>query len=702
MTLIQQRLRFEADGTVTVLSGKMELGQGLRAAYARIVAEELGVPHASVRVVLGDTDFAPWDMGTFGSMSVEMDGHALRLAAASARRELLVRAARILGRSVEELTLRAGYASLRVGGARVSLGELVAGAPVQGPVLEDVPLASPPETCPDGPPSVDAESIVTGRAQFAGDVQLPGMLHGVVVHPPVHRARLRAADPDSARAMPGVVAVVQQGDFLAVVAERRMQAVAATSALKPEWTAPERQQSQPMHLSLRVDEGVEAALAAGTSRLCAKYVVPHASAMPIGPSVGLADIRLDGADLYASTQAPFRLRDEVARLTGLSSVHFHARLMSGGYGRHGAHDAALEAARLSKAVGRPVKVQWGRAEELQAAPKRPELLATVEAALGVHGRIVAWRFSGETNPYTYEGAGAPSGRPAPAASAPTGAASSLLGDWSTPEGRAAMMAGRNAVPSYQVGVAEVLLHVRPAEVRTGALRSLGASPNVFAIESMMDEVAHAAGADPLAFRLRHTQDPRFRRVLETVGQRSGWGARALEAGHGLGVAAVLYRNTYVAEVVEVSVSGDGHVQLERVWCAVDPGHVVHPDGARNQVEGAVQMAASWTLLEELPLHGGAVTGTTFADYPIATFRDAPKDIDIVFTADDTTPSAGLGEPPAVPTAPAIANAVFAACGARLRRLPLRAAAVRQAAKQSALEALTLGPPPRGPRGIGKR
>ncbi len=691
MSRIEERLRFEADGTVIALSGKMELGQGLRAAYARLVAEELGLPHERVRVVLGDTDFTPWDMGTFGSMSVEMDGHALRLAAACARQELLARAAAVLGRPAEELTLRGGIVFPRAGGAPVTIAELVAAAPVQGPVLEEVRLASPPETCPDAPLTVDAESIVTGRAKFAGDVQLPGTLHGVVLHPPVHEARLRSADREAARATSGVVAVIQEGDFLGVVAERRTQAVAAASALKPAWAPPVAPRAQPMQLGLRIDAGVDAALAGGTRHLSARYVVPHVSAMPLGPSVGLVDIRADGADLYASTQAPFRLRDEVARLTGLSSVHFHAQLMSGGYGRHGAHDAALEAARLSKAVGRPVKVQWSRADELQAAPKRPELVASIDAALDARGRMVAWRFSGETNPYTYEGGAAAQGPRAatPSATAAGGPAPSLS-DWSSPEGRAAMMAGRNAVPTYDVGAAEVLLTVRPAQVRTGALRSLGASPNVFAIESMVDELAYAAGQDPLAFRLRHTKDPRLRRALETVGQRSRWSSPMLGWGRGLGVAAVLYRNTYVAEVVEVSVGSDGRVRLERVWCAVDPGHVVHPDGARNQVEGAVQMAASWTLLEELPLHEGAVAGTTFADYPIATFRDAPKDIDIVFTADDATPSAGLGEPPAVPTAPAIANAVFAACGARVRRLPLRPEAVRLAAKESALAALPGG------------
>jgi CO/xanthine dehydrogenase Mo-binding subunit len=240
-----------------------------------------------------------------------------------------------------------------------------------------------------------------------------------------------------------------------------------------------------------------------------------------------------------------------------------------------------------------------------------------------------------------------------------------------------MMAGRNGVPPYDVGCAEVVLHVTPAKIRTGALRSLGAAPNVFAIESFIDELAHAAGRDPIAFRLAHTRDPRLRRVLEAVRNRSELANRG--ARRGLGVACVVYRNTYVAEVVEVAVALNGKVSLERVWCAVDAGHIVHPDGARNQVEGAIQMAASWALVEALPHRDGEVTASTWADYPIATFRDAPAAIDVVFSGDESAPSAGLGEPPAVPVAPAIANAVFAACGARVRSLPIRAEDVRTAA-----------------------
>jgi nicotinate dehydrogenase subunit B len=623
MSRVEDRLRFEPDGTVTVLSGKMEYGQGLRYAYPRIVAEELGIDPSRVRVVLGETDVVPWDMGTFGSMSVEMDGRELRRAAAFAR-------------------------------------QLIAhGKPATGEIPEEVPLASPTPTCPDSPLGADALDLVTGRAEFVGDVRLPGMLYGQVSHPSVHGARLSSIDRRAASSQPGVVAVVVEGNFVGVVAEEPHQARDAMRALQPTWVEPGDERAPSREVALRADAGVDAAFAASTKRLARRYFTPHVANAPIGPSAGVADVRADEAFVYGTTQVPFGLRDAVARIAGLppEKVHFRPRAMSGGYGRHGSSDAAIEAARLSKAVGRPVLVQWSRADELRGAPNRAQMDARLEAGLDASGRIVAWRSEVWTNPYAYDAAlgGGRSGR-----------------GWD-PTQRDAMMAGRNAVPAYEVGPAVVRLHVSPGKVRTGALRSLGASPNVFAIESFVDELAHEAGIDPIDFRLRHAEDARLRRVLETVREQSGWRSRGRGDGRGMGVACVLYRATYVAEVVEVSIGEAGAVHVERVWCAVDAGHVVHPDGARSQVEGAAQMAASWALLEELPVRGGEVLASSWKDYPIARCTDAPRCIEVTFTGDDFTPSSGLGEPPAVPVSPAIANAVFDACGLRVRSLPIRRA-----------------------------
>ncbi len=671
MSRVEQRLRFERDGTVTALSGKMEYGQGLRASYPRIVAEELGISPSRVGVVLGDTDLTPWDMGTFGSMSVEMDGAELRRAAAFARSELIRRAAAHWGCTPAEVEIGDAGARFARDARAVSFAELLGDAPLTGEVPEDTVVRLPMPTCADGPSmGSDAVALVTGRLEFAGDVRLPGMLHGAVLHPAVHDAVLGHVDREAAMAVPGVVAIVAEPGFTGVVAERPEQAAAGRAALNAQWLPLRTRQDEPMDAMLRDDPQAAGALKAAPLRVVRRYFTPHVAGAPLGPSVGLADVRLDGAVVYGTTQVPFRLREEVARMAGVAPerVHYVPKAMSGGFGRHGSSDAAVEAARLSKAVGRPVRVQWGRADELRAGPNRPEMTTELEAGL-VDGRIRAWRSDIWTNPYTYDGAareGAPRSTNAGAGARPGGA-------WSSPAQMGAMMAGRNAIPPYDIGQAAVALHVRAGEVRTGALRSLGAAPNVFAIESFVDELAHEVGSDPIAFRLAHTADLRLTRVLEAVRDLSGWAAA--DRPKGFGVACVQYRRTYVAEVVQVSVTADGTVRLERVWCAVDPGHVVHPDGARNQVEGAVQMAAGWALLEELPRRGGEVTGTRWADYPVPTFRDAPRAIDVVFTGDDRTPSAGLGEPPAVPIPAAIANAVFDACGARMRELPIRPDAV---------------------------
>jgi CO/xanthine dehydrogenase Mo-binding subunit len=324
--------------------------------------------------------------------------------------------------------------------------------------------------------------------------------------------------------------------------------------------------------------------------------------------------------------------------------------MGGMFGRGNANDAPMDAVRLSRAAKRPVLVQWTREEEFRLSPHRPAFEAEIHASLDASGGIAGWRYHVQTNPQLY-GAG------------------------EVPAYVTEMTAGRNAVPPYRLENAEVLLRVVPGAVRTGAFRSLAAAPNVFIIESFMDELSHASSRDPIEFRLNMVEDTRLRRVLETVRERSAWDRRPRRPGRGLGVACAIYHGTYIAEVAEVLVAPGGRVQLERVWCAVDPGRLVHPDGARNQIEGGVQQAASWTLLEELRHHDGEVVTATWHDYPIATFRDAPREIDVVFTSDADTPSTGAGEPGSVPTAAAIANAVFEASGVRVRRLPLSPAAI---------------------------
>ena len=316
----------------------------------------------------------------------------------------------------------------------------------------------------------------------------------------------------------------------------------------------------PIDLVLQRDEGVDVAFSGATIRLDASYHAPHIAHASIGPNAAVADVREDGADLYVATQRPFALRDMAAGLFQLppDQVHVHPQVMGGMYGRGNAGDAAIEAARLSHAVKRPVLVQWTREEEFRLSPCRPTLDAEVHAALDSTGDLVGWRYDVRTNFHTYDVGGSP------------------------PPGVLEMTSGRNAVPPYRLGSAEVLLHVELAALRTGAYRSLAAAPNVFAIESFLDELAHASNQDPIAFRLRMIDDARLQHVLETVRDRSGWDGRPREPGRGFGAACAIYHGTYIAEVAEVRVSTDGQIKLERVWAAVDAGRLVHPDGAATK------------------------------------------------------------------------------------------------------------------------
>ncbi len=652
---LERRIVITEDGQVVARSGKVEYGQGIRTGFRRIVAHELRLPEEAVLVELGETDVVPWDMGTFGSQSTATDGQTLRLAAAYAFELLRERASRRLGASPADL-VAAGGAFQAPDGRSAPYGDLAA----EGPLLGELPPASALSFAPgpDFPPKADrveAEALLRGEARYPHDVRLPGMLRGHVLAPPKAGAHLLRLDDAAARAVPGVVDVFRAGDFVGVVAERREQAIQAVQSLEAAWSEPERDEEPALEARLRGDPGVDAALAAARVRLARTYRTPHIAHASILPSAAAANVRADGADLYVATQRPFGLRDEAAAILGLEpgQVHVHPQQMSGMYGGGGWGSAAIDAVRLSRAAGRPVLVEWTRAEEFQRSAMRPWLEARLEGAVGTDGRIVAYRAAVRTNPHIY-------------------------GSGRVPPEVAGMTSGRNAVPPYDLGSMEVDLTVQRGEIQTSAFRSLAAAPNVFASESFLDELALAAGEDPLAWRLMHASDPRLVRVLEAVGEMSGWADRPQGDGHGFGLAATIYHGTYCAEVAEVFVSAGGKVKLGQVFAAVDPGRLVHPDSARSQIEGGIVQAMSWTLFEETRVADGRVTTRGWRDYPIATFRDAPERIEVQFVSSPEDPSTGVGEPGSVPIAAAIANAVCAATGARVRDLPLRPSRVREA------------------------
>ena len=651
---LESRIVVTPDGKVIARSGKVEYGQGIRTGFRRIVAHELHLPVEAVTVELGETDRVPWDMGTFGSQSTATDGQKLRAAAAYAFSLLLERAARRLEVPADALVAQGGAFRAPDGG-QATYGDLAAEAPLAGtvPPSDELKFAPGPDFAPDAE-RVEAQALVLGQVRYPHDVRLPGMLRGHVLAPPRQRVHLTALDDAAAKAVPGVVAVVRDGDFVGVVAERREQALQAVQSLEATWTDPEPSAEPDLEAHLRHDPGVPEALAAGSVHLQASYRTPHIAHASILPSAAAADVRPDGADLYVATQRPFGLRDEAAALTGLTpeQVHVHPQHMSGMYGGGGWGSAAIDAVRLSHAVGRPVLVEWTRSEEFQRSAQRPWLEADIEGALDARGRVTAYRSAVRTNPHIY-------------------------GSGRVPPEVAGMTSGRNAIPPYDLGAMQVDLTVVQGEVQTSAFRSLAAAPNVFASESFVDELAHAAGVDPLTLRLEHTTDPRMRRVLEAVADLSRWADRPQGDGHGFGLAATIYHGTYCAEVAEVFVSASGKVRLGRVFAAVDPGRLVHPDGARSQIEGGIVQAMSWTLFEETKVSQGRVTTRGWRDYPIAAFRDAPEQIEVRFVGSPDDPSTGIGEPGSVPIAAAIANGVFAATGARVRELPLRPGRVHE-------------------------
>jgi nicotinate dehydrogenase subunit B len=648
---LEQRIRVERDGTITALSGKIEFGQGIRTAFAQIVADELDVPIERVNVVLGDTDQVPFDFGTFGSHSVAQETPLLRKAAAFAREQLIDRASAKLGLPAEKLDTDAGV--VVGGGKRVPYGELLDSEPLAGTIPDSVALMPENRRKYAGRPMphVEARDIVTGRATFVADVRLAGMARGAMVRPPSRGAKLRSMDDSAARTMPGVIAVVRDGDVVGVVAEREEQARAAAAAVNAEWHVVPVE-GPTAEVPMQSDAGVDETLRGAPMRLSQTYVLPPIANAPIGPSAAVADVRGYGATLYVGTHRPFGVREQIAKTLGLpeKKVRVLPVNTSGTYGRNSHPDAAIEAAILSKGARRPVLLQWTREEEFAWSPSRPEAVLEIAAGLDADGRIAAWRYDEHTNVHTAAGLDP-----------------QVLG----------VTSGRNAIPPYAGFPAKVTLHIEPTRLRTANFRSLAAAENVFAIESFMDELAALAGQEPLAFRLRHIEDRRFRRVVERVAERSAFRDRP-GGRRGRGIACTVYHGTYVAQVAEVEVSLSGAVRLARVWCVVDPGQTLNPEGVRNQIEGGIQQSASWTLKEELLHRDGRVMNTGWDTYPIATFRDAPESIEVFVEGDAAAPPTGVGEPGAVPTAAAIANAVYAASGARMRSVPLTRERVRKA------------------------
>jgi CO/xanthine dehydrogenase Mo-binding subunit len=666
-------IAIEPDGTVVAYSGKVETGTGVRTALAQIVAEELDAPLERVRLVMGDTGRAPDEGYTAGSMTVRMGGEQLRKAAAEARLALLERAAEVLGAPREQLEAHDGVISVRGEPERsVSYGQLQGGRPFARQISGTAPLKRPQEYRVVGSDArrVDLAGKFTGEPSFVHDLRLPGMLHGRVVRARRPGARVLSVDESAVRN----AQIVRLGNFVGVVAEREEQAIKAAEQLQVTWEETAdlppmerlydwmRAQPATEHV-VAESRDAESALRGAARRVHAVYEQPFQAHASIGPSCAVAEEKDGMLTVWASSGGVYPLRDALADLLGMPAERIRVIHMegAGAYGQNGSEDVAADAALLARAVGGPVRVQWSRRDEFIGEPKAAPMVMEVTAGLDDDGRIVAWRYevwspSHTNRPRTALGllAGRETREQAPPPAAPY-----------------FMGGARNAPTNYALPNQRVMIHsLAEAPLRTSSMRSLGGVGNTFANESFMDELASAAEMDPLAFRLRHLDDPRGRDALEAAARTAGWG-EALPAGEGRGLSFARYENdqAYVATVAHVAVDeATGEVRVRRIVVAHDCGLIVNPDGVRNQVEGNVIQALSRTLKEEVRFDAGGQTTVDWEDYPILTFSESPE-LEITLINRPDEPSLGAGEPATVTVAAAVANAVYAATRARLRRVP---------------------------------
>jgi CO/xanthine dehydrogenase Mo-binding subunit len=606
---------------------------------------------------------------------------ALRYAAAEVRELLLTQAAAKLGVSLEQLELSDGNIVARSGG-RTSYWELASddllereATPglVSKPAAEHVLVGT-------SVPRRDIPGKVTGAPSYVHDMDLPAMLHGRIARPPSRRARLDTLDEDEARALPGVAAVVRDGSFLGVVAEREEQAIRAQRRLarNARWveTAALPESTDPRYLlgmkaeDELISEKSDAPPEPRTAqRLEAEYTRPLIAHASIGPSCAIALFDNGKYTVWTHSQGIFPLRADLAKVLAVPESNIvvtHAE-GAGCYGHNGADDVALDAALLARAVpGRPVRVQWMREDEFGWEPYGSAMVVKLRAALDASGHIIdwthdVWSHGHSTRPGQKDGA-------------------NLLAAWHLAQPVKAARPGnpglpgggshRNAIPLYDFPNQRVTNHlIREAPLRTSALRSLGAHANVFAIESFMDELAHAAGADPVEFRLQHLSDPRGRAVIEAVASKARWRSRERGDGtRGRGIAFARYKNLgcYVAVIVEIE--AESEVRVKRAFAAVDAGEVINPDGLINQIEGGIIQTISWTLKEQINFDRERVTTRTWDDYPILTFAETPV-VEVQVINRPAEPVLGAGEGAQGPTGAAIANAIYNALGVRLRDMP---------------------------------
>src|SRR5262245_11722956 len=637
-------LHIGKDGRITVFTGKVEMGQNIRTSLAQQVAEELRAPVEAITLVMGDTDRVPFDMGTFGSRTTPTMAPLLRQAAASAREALVDLAAKRWSAERASLVAEGGKVHRPATRQSLSYGELTKGESLVQRLERDPALTPPAQWKVAGRQAgkVDGRAFVTGAHAYASDVSPPGMLHGKVLRPAGFKATLASLDAGAAESMTGV-RVVGDGDFVGVVAPDASTADRAVRALKAQWReAPGQPSNADLFEYLKKnakppepDRGdkagsIEQGLASASVKLTATYTVEYIAHAPLEPRAAVAQWTEGKLTVWTGTQRPFGVREELAEVFRIPAAKVRVQVPDTGSAYGGKHqgDAAVEAARLAKAAGKPVKVVWTREEEFTWAYFRPAGVIEVSSGTRDDGAIVTWEF------HNYN-------------SGPSG-----IG---TP---------------YQVPNRSVMFHsVETPPLRQGSYRALAATANHFARESHMDEIAGAIGMDPLAFRVKNLTDDRLKAVFEAAAHAFGWGEVKAGAGRGSGIAGGVEKGGYTATCAEVEIDDRSRVRVRRLVTAFECGAVVNPDGLRNQVEGAVLQGMGGALFESVRLGDGRIANPHFSQYRVPRFSDVPELAVVILDRKDLA-SAGAGETPIVGVAPAIGNAIFAACGVMLRALPM--------------------------------
>ncbi len=625
----------------------MEVGQNIRTSLTQVVAEELRLPPARIQLVMADTARVPYDFGTAGSRTTPAMASQLRKVAAAAR-ELLLDLAAEQGKR-ERKSLRIADGKVVGPGAKVvaSFAALTRGKKLVKLIDERAPTTPPArwQVAGTSVPKVDGRAFVTGAHRFASDIRRPGMLIGKVLRPPAFKARLARLNTQAARKMPGVV-VLREDDFVGVAAANEQLADRALAAIRAEWKTTAQPSSANLfeHLQTRrgtgggfggrfgrrVQGSVRDGLKAADKTVEATYTVAYIAHAPLEPRAAVAEWDGDRLTVWTGTQMPFRVRAALADEFDLAVEKVRVIVPDTGSGYGGKHtgEAAIEAARLAKAAGKPVKLVWTREEEFTWAYFRPAGVMKIKAGVKKDGTLTAWEH------HNYN------------------------------SGASAL-----ATP-YEVRNLHTEFHPADSPLKQGSYRALAATANHFARESHMDDLAHAVGIDPLAFRLKNLGDERLRAVLQAAARQFGWGKGKPPAGHGVGLAVGTEKGGHVGCCAEVSVNRkSGLVRVVRVVTAFECGAILNPDHLKSQVEGCAVMALGGALFEEVRFKDGKITNPRFSDYRVPRFRDVPL-LETVLLDRKDLPSAGAGEAPMVGLAPAVGNAIFGATGVRLRSLPL--------------------------------